>query len=88
LRIHKYPGRLTAEEWRALPRDKRSELAKRAQCDLLGSFRFCTSKMCRRARSCSGDDPNACVTKLWQRERKKPKTLRNEYARIARLPNA
>ncbi len=82
-----YPGRLTREEWRALPRQKRQELATRAQCDLLGSFRFCTNKMCRRARSCSGE-PNACREKLWRLVKKKPKTLREECARIGAMPDA
>jgi hypothetical protein len=83
-----YPGRLTREEWRALPRQTRNDLAKRAQSDFFGSFRFCANKLCRRARSCSGNDPNACVEKLWTQVRKKPKTLRKEYARIAALPAA
>jgi hypothetical protein len=83
-----YPGRLTLEQWRALPRQERYDMAKRAQCDLLGSFRFCTNKTCRRVRSCSGSDPNACADKLWKRVKKKPKTLRSEYARIAAMPDA
>jgi hypothetical protein len=82
-----YPGRLTLDQWRALPREKRRDMAKRAQCDLLGSFRFCTNKKCRRARSCSGD-PDACQEKLWRQVKKKPKTFREEYARIGALPNA
>jgi hypothetical protein len=80
-----YPGRLTLDEWRALPRDKRSELAKRAQCDLLGSFRYCTNKRCLRARTCSGDQ-NACHDKLWRRTKIRPKPLGREYARLARIP--
>ena len=83
-----YPGRLTLEQWRALPRDKRCDMAKRAQCDLLGSFRFCLNKMCSRARSCSSDDPGACAEKLWQRLKKKPKTLRSGYARIGAMQDA
>ena len=43
-----YPGRLTFEEWQAVPFRKRLELIKRAQCDLLGSFRFRADKRCRR----------------------------------------
>jgi len=83
-----YPGRLTREQWRALPSQQRDDMAKRAQCDLLGSFRFCTNKMCRRVRSCSGNDPTACAGKLWKRVKKKPKTLRSAYARIAAMPDA
>jgi hypothetical protein len=69
-------------QWRALPRLERYELVRRAQCDLLGSFRRCTNKMCKRARSCSGGDPDACKERLWRLAKKKPKTLREEYARI------
>ena len=39
-----YPGRRTREQWRALPRKAREDLAKRAQCDLFGSFRHCRNK--------------------------------------------
>jgi hypothetical protein len=80
-----YPGGLTLEQWRALPRDRRSDLVRRAQCDFLGSFRFCTNKACRRARSCASMDPNACVQRLWRLVKKKPKIWRAEYARIGRL---
>ena len=83
-----YPGRLTREEWRALSHEKRHELARRAQCDLLGSFRFCTNKRCRRARSCAAVDPGACAQRLWQQTAKRSKTVRGEYARLAALPNA
>jgi hypothetical protein len=38
-----FPGRLTLEEWLAVPFGKRMALVWRAQCDLLGSFRFCTN---------------------------------------------
>jgi hypothetical protein len=47
----KYPGCLTREEWRALPRARRHDLAMRAQYDVLGSFRFRTNKRCLRART-------------------------------------
>lgn len=76
------PGGLTLAQWRKLPRLKRYDLVRRAQCDLLGSFRCCTNKMCKRARSCSGRDPDACKDRLWRRVKKKPKTLRDEFARI------
>ena len=79
-----YPGRLTREEWRALPRAQRHDLARRGQCDVLGSFRFCTNKRCLRARSCRGD-PNACYLKLWRLQKKKPKTLRSRCDKFAAL---
>ena len=83
-----YPGRLTREQWRALPRATRYDMTQRARCDLLGSFRFCSNKTCRRARSCSSGDPNACLERLWRLVKKKPKTLRQEYARIGAMTNA
>ncbi len=76
------PGGFTLAQWRALPRLTRYDLARRAQCDLLGSFRFCTNKMCKRARSCSGREPDACKVRLWRLTKKKPKTLRDGYARL------
>ncbi len=81
---HDYPGRLTAQQWQALPLAKRRALARRAQCDLLGSFRHCRNKRCRRARTCCAD-PLACVTRLWSRKSKKSKRLRREYARLGML---
>jgi len=87
MRERHYPGGLTLEQWQALPRLKRYELAARAQCELLGSFRLCSNKACRRARSCCGD-PDACRQKLWQRVGKKPKRLREEYSRLGALVDA
>jgi len=87
LRKSNYPDRRTIEEWRALPARQRRELAWRAQCDLLGSFRHCANKRCRRARSCSGD-ARACVDRLWKLMPSKPKTLRSEIARLDALPYA
>jgi hypothetical protein len=80
-----FPGRLTLEEWLAVPFGKRMALVWRAQCDLLGSFRFCTNKRCRRERTCCGDDPMACRQRLWCLAKAKPKTLRNEWARLDHL---
>jgi hypothetical protein len=81
-----FPGRLTLEEWLARPWRVRNDLIRRAQCDLLGSYRFCTKKPCRRERTCCGDDPGACCHSLWcLKTVKKPKTLRNEWSRLERL---
>jgi hypothetical protein len=79
-----YPGRLTREQWQALPRARRHDLARRGQCDVLGSFRLCTNKRCRRARTCSGDSMD-CLQKLWLLQKKKPKTLRRRYHKFADL---
>jgi hypothetical protein len=80
-----YPGGLTHEQWRALPPDRRSDLVRRAQCDYLGSFRFCNNKACRRARSCASRDPSACVQRLWGLKKKKPKIWRAAYARLGAM---
>ncbi len=77
-----FPGRLTLEQWLALPYLDRVPLIGRAQCDLLGSFRCCADKRCRRSRTCSGDDPQACLQRLWRLETVRPKTLRREWARL------
>jgi hypothetical protein len=77
-----FPGGFTLAQWRKLPRLERYDLVRRAQSDLLGSFRCCTNKMCKRARSCSARDPDACRARLWRLVKKKPKTLREEYARL------
>jgi hypothetical protein len=79
-----YPGRLTREQWLALPRAKRHDMARRGQCDVLGSFRLCTNKRCRRARTCSGDSI-ACLQRLWLLQKKKPKTLRRRYDKFVAL---
>lgn len=80
-----FPGRLTLEQWLERPLPARIDLIWRAQCDLLGSFRFCANKRCRRARTCRGADPEACSHGLWCRKAKKPKTLRQEWSRLVRL---
>jgi hypothetical protein len=80
-----FPGRLTLEEWLARPLRARTDLVWRAQCDLLGSFRFCANKRCRRERTCCGDDPGACRQRLWCLGKVKPKTLRQEWSRLERL---
>jgi len=80
-----FPGRLTLEEWLARPLRARTDLVWRAQCDLLGSFRFCADKRCRRERTCCGDDPGACRQRLWCLGKVKHKTLRQEWSRLERL---
>jgi hypothetical protein len=36
--------RMRPRDWLAPPKDKRNDLARRARCDLLGSFRHCTGQ--------------------------------------------
>ena len=82
---HSFPGRRTLEEWLAIPFRARIPLVWRAQADLLGSFRFCTDKRCRRHRRCGSDDPEACRQMLRRFKKPMPKTLWREWARIDRL---
>ena len=80
-----FPGRLTLEAWLKRPLRTRLDLIWRAQCDLVGSFRCCADKRCRRHRTCAGDDPEACLHRLWRRKTVTPKTLWREWARLDRL---
>jgi len=74
--------RMKIHDWLALSKDERNDLVRRAQCDLLGSFRHCADKHCRRARWCASADPRACKDKLWRFQRTKPKTLRKAVAKL------
>ena len=76
--------RMKLRDWLALSEDNRNDLVRRVQCDLLGSFRHCTDKECRRARWCAGSDPRACKDRLWRLRLKlkgcAPKALRHAIA--------
>jgi hypothetical protein len=78
--------RMRPHDWLAAPKDQRNDFVRRAQCDLLGSFRHCAHKRCRRARWCAGSDPRACKERLWKSRLKlkgaAPKTLRNAIATL------
>jgi hypothetical protein len=78
-------GGRTREQWRALERSQRSVLIKRAQADLLGSFRYCANKRCRHYRSCAAANPGACAERLWLRLKVRPKPLGRAYARLENL---
>jgi hypothetical protein len=64
---------------------ERIPLVWRAQCDLLGSFRYCANRRCRRERTCCANDPDVCRERLWRLTKAKPKTLRKEWARLDSL---
>jgi hypothetical protein len=81
----RFPGRLTREHWLRLPFGVRVPSIWRAQSDLLGSFRSCANKRCRRERACSGDDLEACRERLRRLKTVRPKTLRQEWARLDEL---
>ena len=80
-----FPGRLTLEEWLALPYLDRLDLMRRAQCELFACHRLCASKQCRRHRTCCGDDALACEQRLWHLTKPKPKTLWRESGRLSDL---
>jgi hypothetical protein len=65
-----FPGRLTLEQWLALPAPARDRLIGQAQCDLLGSFRCCANKKCRRQRTCCAPDPLECRNRIRSRRAK------------------
>jgi hypothetical protein len=79
-------ARMKPRDWLTLSKAARNDLVRRAQCDLLGSFRHCSNKRCRRARWCVGSDPRACKDRLWKLQLKLkgsvPKTLRNAVAKF------
>ena len=86
-----FPGRLTVEQWLEIPWRSRIKLIWRAQADLLGSFRYCADKRCRRHRLCVSDDPEMCWKKI-QRIRRgsrrtmvMPKTMYREWDRLNQL---
>ncbi len=86
-----FPGRLTLEQWLAMPWRSRIKLIRRAQADLLGSFRYCTDKRCRRHRLCVSADPAMCWDRI-QRLRRgprgrmvTPKTMHREWYRLTCL---
>jgi hypothetical protein len=80
-----FPGRLTLEEWRGLSFWQRRPRVQRAQADLLGSFRFCADKRCRRIRACCSDEPSDRHRRLRSLRKSDPKTLRREWARLDKL---
>jgi hypothetical protein len=80
-----FPGRLTLEEWLALPYLGRLDLTRRAQCELFGCQRLCASKQCRRHHTCCGDDAQACEQRLWHLTKPKPKTMWRESGRLSDL---
>jgi hypothetical protein len=65
-----YPGRLTRDEYYALPAARRWLHAMRAKSDLLELWRSCRKKPCRRARACRGDE--RCYTRPMQADLKNP----------------
>jgi len=84
MRKRTYPGRLTQEEWLKTPVDRRCLLAARAQSDLLGLWRSCDKKPCRRAHTCHGDA--RCKSRPWQADLKNPNLGRPDFRFSYRIP--
>jgi hypothetical protein len=80
-----FPGQMTLEEWLALPDIGRRDMISRAACTLLECERFCTNGMCRRHRSCCGDDAMECELRLWRLPRLRLKALQRELYRLEHL---
>jgi hypothetical protein len=81
----RYPGRLTREEWLKRSVQERWLLAARAQSDLLGLWRSCSKKTCRRAHSCAGDE--RCQTRPYQADFKNPNFGRPDFEFSYRYPD-
>ncbi len=61
------PRRMTLRQWRRLPFPSRWWYLARAQCNLLGYWRDCKNRRCRRARRCL--EPQPCY---WDRKAATP----------------
>ena len=80
-----FPGRLTLEEWLELPSLGRRDMVRRAECDVLEGARLCADKMCRRHRTCSGDDSIMCERRLRRGRQTESKALLAELGRLEKL---
>jgi hypothetical protein len=72
-----YPGRLTRDEYYALPGSQRWLYAMRAKSDLLELWRSCSKKPCRRARACQGD--KLCHQRPFEADLKSPNLGRPDF---------
>jgi len=85
MRARTYPGRLTREEWLKRSVQQRCLLAARAQSDLLGLWRSCGKKPCRRAHACHGDE--RCRSRPYQADFKNPNFGRPDFKCSYRHPD-
>ena len=72
-----YPGRLTREEYYALPSWERWLYAMRAKSDLLELWRSCSKKPCRKHRACHGDQ--LCHQRPMEADLKNPNLGRPDF---------
>ena len=72
-----YPGRLTLEQWMAHSIGQRRLQTDRAQSDLLGLWKSCGKKPCRRAHACQGD--SKCRLRPYQADFNNPNLNRPDF---------
>ena len=80
-----YPARLTREQWLKLSIAQRRLLAARAESDLLGLWRACRKKPCRRAHTCRGDEH--CKLRPYEADRKSPNFGQPDFQFSFRFPD-
>jgi hypothetical protein len=84
MRMRTYPGRLTREQWLKLSVAQRRLHAARAESDLLGLWRACRKKPCRRAHACHGDE--RCKLRPYEADFKNPNFGQPDFAFSFRFP--
>jgi hypothetical protein len=79
-----YPGRLAREQWLRRTVQERRVLAARADADLLGLWRTCSKKPCRRAHACLGNE--RCSIRPWLPDFQNPNFGRPDFVSSYRPP--
>lgn len=79
-----YPGRLTKDEYYALPTPRRWLYAMRAKSDLLELWRTCSKKPCRKHHTCQGDE--RCWLRPAEADLKNPNLGRPDFVFSYRRP--
>jgi hypothetical protein len=78
----KYPGRRTFQQWKQLTYQERNAWVTQAKCDLLGFWKTCRKRRCRRDRTCRGYQFDC----FWQRRAQmESSAVRSADAACARL---
>ncbi len=85
MRARTYPGQLTREEWLQLSIKQRMLLAARAESDLLGLWRSCNKKPCRRAHACRGDE--RCKLRPYEADFRSPNFGQPDFKFSFRFPD-
>ena len=85
MRMRTYPGRLTRQQWLKLSVAQRRLLAACAESDLLGLWRCCRKKPCRRAHACRGDE--SCKLRPYQADYRNPNFGQPDFQFSFRFPD-